>query len=80
MEETAPDRKPGRLFSLYVPATLGALTAALSVWQCDCKLTWPAILMGVPMGSVFVFGIWWIAVMVFFHAYHFVRGLFHHPN
>jgi hypothetical protein len=32
------------------------------------------------MGSVIVFGVWWIAVMVCFHGYHFVRALFHHPN
>ena len=80
MEETAPDRKPGRLLSLYVPATLGVLTAAFSIPYCDCELTWPQMLMGSASGAVAVFVLWWIAVMVCFHGYHFVRALFRHPN
>jgi hypothetical protein len=81
MEDTAPDRRPGRLLSLYLPATLGVLTAALGVPYCDCELTWHQMLLGLATGGfVLVFGVWWIAVMVCFHSYHFVRALFRHPN
>jgi hypothetical protein len=81
MEETAPDRKPGRFLSLYLPATLGVLTAALSVPYCGCESTWLQMLVGLATGGfIVVFGIWWIAVMVCFHGYHFVGALFDHPN
>ena len=81
MEETAPDRKPGKVLSIYVPATLGVLTAALSIPYCDCEITWLQVVLGFATGGfVMVFGIWWIAVMVCFHGYHFGRALFHHPN
>jgi hypothetical protein len=81
MEDTAPDRKPGKLLSLYLPATLGVLTVAFGTPYCDCELTWPKLLLGLATGGiVVVFGVWWISVMVCFHGYHFVRALFHHPN
>jgi hypothetical protein len=81
MEKTAPDKKPGRLLSLYVPATLGVFTAALGIPHCGCELTRPQMLLGLATGGfILVFGVWWIVAMVCFHACHFVRGLFHHPN
>jgi hypothetical protein len=76
MEDIAPDRRPGRVLSLYLPATLGVLTAALGVPYFDCELTWPQMLLGLATGGfVLVFGVWWIAVMVCFHGYHFVRAI-----
>jgi hypothetical protein len=81
MQETAPDRKPGRLLSLYVPATLGILCGAFT--ECLCirqPPSWPQLLLEKAGASVGFFVFWWIAMMVCFHAYHFLRGLFHHPN
>jgi hypothetical protein len=80
MEDTAPDRKPGNVLSLYLPATLGVLTAAISIPYCDCELTWSQLLLGLAIGPAPGFIFWWITVMVCFHGYHFVRALFHHPN
>jgi hypothetical protein len=80
MEETAPDRKPGRVLTLYVPATLGVLCGAFAEIYCGNKVTWTQLLMGKAASSVAFFVFWWIALMVCFHGYHFVRALFHHPN
>ena len=80
MEEPAPDRKPGRILALYVPLVLGVLTAAFGSTCCDCEVTFSRALMQVTGGTVIGFVFWWIAVMVCFHGYHFVRGLFHHPD
>lgn len=52
MEETAPDKKPDRLLSLYVPATLEVLTLAFSIPHCGCELSWPQILLGLATGGV----------------------------
>ena len=79
MEDTAPDRKPGRWLSFYIPATLGVLTT-FSPTYCDSEVTFSRALLQVTGGAVGGFVVWWIAVMVCFHGYHFVRALFHHPN
>src|SRR4051794_33028167 len=75
MEEAAPDRKPGKVLSLYIPAALGVLSAALSIPYCESELTWPQMLMGFATGGIAGFFSWWIAVMVCFHGYHFVRAV-----
>jgi hypothetical protein len=80
MEDTAPDRKPGRVLTLYVPLTLGVLCGASAEVYCGCKVPWTQQLIGKAAGSVAFFVFWWIAVMVCFHGYHFVRALFIHPN
>jgi hypothetical protein len=80
MEETAPNRKPGRLLSLYVPATLGILSGLFTKCFCIDPQPWPQLLLEKAGASVGFFVFWWIAMMVCFHAYHFGRGLFHHSN
>jgi len=81
MEETAPDRKPGKWLSFYVPAMLGALTAFSGFTCCECDaMTFPRALKEVLGFAIVGFFLWWIVVTLCFHAYRFVRALFHHPN
>ena len=80
MEDIAPDRKPGRVLTLCVPLALGVLCAASVEGYCSCKVTWTQQFIGKAAGSVAFFVFWWIAVMVCFYGYHFVRALFIHPN
>ncbi|MFZ1220915.1 MAG: hypothetical protein WAO00_16590 [Chthoniobacterales bacterium] len=80
MEEGAPEKKPGRLLSIYLPASLGILSGAFTECGCIGPLPWPQLVLEKAGASIGFFLFWWIAVMICFHAYHFVRGLFHHPN
>jgi hypothetical protein len=80
MEQAAPDKKPGRILSLYLPATLGVLAGAFTEPFCFCHLPWQQLLLVKAGASVGFFVFWWIAVMVCFHGYHFVRALFDHPG
>lgn len=79
MDETVPDRKPGRILALYILLALGVLSGA-GTEIYGGKMTWTQVLMGKAAASVAFFVFWWIALMVCFHGYHFVRALFHHPN
>jgi hypothetical protein len=60
---------------------LGALTAFSNLSHCDCgAMTFSRALLETIGFAGVGFFLWWIVVMICFHAYHFVRGLFHHPN
>ena len=58
MEEIAPDRKPGKWLSFYLPAALGALTAAFARTTCICEVTFSQALVEVTVGAIFAFFIW----------------------
>lgn len=73
-DEAAPDRKPPRLVTLYIPATFGVL-AGVGTRTCECSELLSSVVstFGVALGT-FVFS--WPFVMAGYHGYRFFRTLF----
>jgi hypothetical protein len=77
MNEAAPDRRPSKIVTLYIPAALGILAGIGSTPFCGFTgYTMLLFRAGVALGT-FLFS--WPFIMAGYHCYRFIRSFFRRP-